>query len=167
MSILVANIFCRSACKMFLMNTVIAIFNTLSLRGRSRYTADFAAPPHPQLWWGTGVSGNFSANSSCTRSVYLLPSRKTHSKRKTRSSIERTTVSKNDLSNQTVYLCCTSTAVWQLNAVKCHTTITHFNGNFHTDNQINVPVAYPGIFSGGFNKFSWRKRRDRTGIWGR
>ena len=30
---------------MFLMYTVIAIFNTLSLRGRSRYTADFAAPP--------------------------------------------------------------------------------------------------------------------------
>jgi hypothetical protein len=42
-----------------------------------------------------GVSGNFSANFFCTKSVYLLPSRNTYSTRKTRSSIERTTVSKN------------------------------------------------------------------------
>ena len=30
-------------------------------------------------------------------------------------------------------------------------------------------VAYPGIFfrEGGFNKFSWGQRADRTGIWGR
>jgi hypothetical protein len=31
------------------------------------------------------------------------------------------------------------------------------------------PVAYPRIFSGGggFNKFSWGQRKERTGIWGR
>jgi hypothetical protein len=34
-----------------------------------------------------GVSGNFSANCSSTKSVYLLPSRKTHSTRKTRFSV--------------------------------------------------------------------------------
>ena len=29
-------------------------------------------------------------------------------------------------------------------------------------------VAYPGIwFGGGFNKFSWGQRTERTGIWGR
>jgi len=48
-----------------------------------------------KLHWGTGVSGNFSANCSCTKSVYLLPSQKTYSTRKTRSSIKRTIVSKN------------------------------------------------------------------------
>jgi hypothetical protein len=42
--ILFANTFCRSACLMLLMNAVIAVFNSLSLRGGSRYTADFAAP---------------------------------------------------------------------------------------------------------------------------
>ena len=47
------------------------------------------------LQWGTGVSGNFSANCFCTKSVYLLPSRKTYSTRKTRSAIERIIVSKN------------------------------------------------------------------------
>jgi hypothetical protein len=41
------------------------------------------------------VSGNFSANYSCTKSFYLLPSRKTYSTRKTHSLIERTIVSKN------------------------------------------------------------------------
>jgi len=31
-----------------------------------------------------------------------------------------------------------------------------------------VAVAYPGIlFGGGFNKFSWDQRTERTGIWGR
>jgi hypothetical protein len=35
--ILFANIFCRSACEMFLMYTVIAVFNSLSVCGRSRY----------------------------------------------------------------------------------------------------------------------------------
>jgi len=30
------------------------------------------------------------------------------------------------------------------------------------------PVAYPGIFfGGGFNKFIWGQRSERTGIWGR
>jgi hypothetical protein len=40
--ILFANTFYRSACEMFLMNAVIAVFNSLSVCGRSRYTADFA-----------------------------------------------------------------------------------------------------------------------------
>jgi len=35
--ILFANTFCRSACEMFLMYTVTAVFNSLSVRGRSRY----------------------------------------------------------------------------------------------------------------------------------
>jgi hypothetical protein len=39
-----ANTFCRSTCEMFLMNAVIAVFNSLSVCGRSRYTADFTAP---------------------------------------------------------------------------------------------------------------------------
>ena len=32
-----------------------------------------------------------------------------------------------------------------------------------------IPVAYPGILfvGGGFNKFSWGQRTERTGIWGR
>jgi heme/copper-type cytochrome/quinol oxidase subunit 4 len=38
-----AHIFCRSACEMFLMNAVTAVFNSLSVCGQSRYTADFAA----------------------------------------------------------------------------------------------------------------------------
>ena len=37
--ILFANTFCRSACEMFLMYADIAVFNPLSVRGRSRYTA--------------------------------------------------------------------------------------------------------------------------------
>jgi hypothetical protein len=39
--ILFANTFFRSACEMFLMYAVIAVFNSLSVHGRSRYTADF------------------------------------------------------------------------------------------------------------------------------
>jgi hypothetical protein len=73
------------------MYAVIAGFNSLSVRGRSRYPADFAAP-HGLV---TGVPGIFSANHPCTKSVYLLPSRKTYSTRKTRFLIERTTLSKN------------------------------------------------------------------------
>jgi hypothetical protein len=42
--ILFANTFFRSACEMFLMYAFIAVFNSLSVRGWSRYTADFAAP---------------------------------------------------------------------------------------------------------------------------
>jgi hypothetical protein len=67
--------------------------------------------------------------------VYLLPSRKTYSTWKTRSSIERTIVSKNWIK--------------QLNTLpvlhfnRCLTTeyseTTHFNGNFDTDNHIYVP----------------------------
>jgi hypothetical protein len=37
--ILFANTFCRSDCEMFLMYAVIAVFNSLSVRGRSQYTA--------------------------------------------------------------------------------------------------------------------------------
>jgi hypothetical protein len=36
--ILFANTFCISACKMLLMYAVIAVFNSLSVHGRSRYT---------------------------------------------------------------------------------------------------------------------------------
>jgi hypothetical protein len=89
--ILFANNFCRSACEMFLMYTVIAVFNSLSVRGRSGYTADFAAPYCDEVQVFQGI---FQQNCSCTKSVYLLPSRKTYSTRKTRSSIERTIVSK-------------------------------------------------------------------------
>jgi hypothetical protein len=39
--ILFANTFCRSACEMFLVYTVIAVFNSLSVCGWSQYTADF------------------------------------------------------------------------------------------------------------------------------
>jgi hypothetical protein len=38
--ILFANTFCRSACEMFLMYTVIAVCNSLSVRRRSRYAAN-------------------------------------------------------------------------------------------------------------------------------
>jgi hypothetical protein len=87
------------------------------------------------LRWGAGVSGNFSANYSCTKSVYLLPSRKTYSTSKTRSSIERTIVSKNWIKQMHTL------TVLQYN--RCLTeyseTTAHFNGNFDTDNQIYVP----------------------------
>jgi hypothetical protein len=42
--ILFANTFCRSDCEMLVMYAVIAVFNSLSVRGRSRYAADFGAP---------------------------------------------------------------------------------------------------------------------------
>jgi hypothetical protein len=42
--ILFANSFCRSACEMFFNYAVIVVFNSLSVLGRSRYAADFAAP---------------------------------------------------------------------------------------------------------------------------
>jgi hypothetical protein len=63
------------------------------------------------LRWVTGVSGNFSANCSWTKSLYLLPSRKIYPTRKTGSSIERTNDSKTELNNYTLYRYCTSTAV--------------------------------------------------------
>jgi hypothetical protein len=36
--ILFANTFCKSVSEMFIMYTIIAVFNSLSVRGRSRYT---------------------------------------------------------------------------------------------------------------------------------
>jgi hypothetical protein len=42
LSMLFANNLCRSACEMFHTYAVIAVFKSLSVRGRSRYTADFA-----------------------------------------------------------------------------------------------------------------------------
>jgi hypothetical protein len=39
--ILFSNTFCRSACEMFLIYAVIAVFNSLYLRGQSRYTAKY------------------------------------------------------------------------------------------------------------------------------
>jgi hypothetical protein len=50
---------------------------------------NFSLSLRTALRWGTGVSGKFSANCSCTKSVCLLPYRKTYSTRKTRFSIER------------------------------------------------------------------------------
>jgi hypothetical protein len=68
--------------------------------------------------------------------VYLLPSQKTYSTRKTRSSIERTTVCKNWIKQLHTL------PVLHFN--RCLTTersetTAHFNGNFDTDNQIYVP----------------------------
>jgi hypothetical protein len=88
------------------------------------------------LRWGSGVSGNFSTNCSCTKSVYLLPSRKTYSTRKTRSPIERTVVSKHWI------IQLHTLPVLHFN--RCLTaeysqTTAHCNGNFVTDNQIYVP----------------------------
>jgi hypothetical protein len=69
-----------------------------------------------------GVPWNFSANFCCTKSVYLLPSRKTYSTRKTRYSIPYTSIPpqwvKTELNNYTLYRYCTSTTVEQLNTVK-------------------------------------------------
>jgi hypothetical protein len=91
---------------------------------------------HIALRWGTGVSGNFSANCSCTKSAYLLPSWKTYSTRKTRSSMERTTVSKNWIKQLHTlpvlhFNRCLTTEYSQ--------TTAHCNGKFSTDNQIYVP----------------------------
>jgi hypothetical protein len=88
------------------------------------------------LRWGTGVSGNFSANCCCTKSVYLLPSRKTYSTRKTSSSIERTIVSKNWIKQLHTL------PVLHFNrslTTEYSETTAHFNGKFATDNQIYVP----------------------------
>jgi hypothetical protein len=41
---LFTNTFCTSACYKFLTYEVITVSNSLSVRRRSRYTADFAAP---------------------------------------------------------------------------------------------------------------------------
>jgi hypothetical protein len=60
---------------------------------------------------GTGDSGNFSTNCPYTKSVYLLPTRKLYSTRKTRSSFERTAVSTNWFKQLSLYRNRTSTAV--------------------------------------------------------
>ena len=58
--ILFTNTFCRFACEMFLMYIVIAVFNSLNVRGWSRCTADFAANPQQinvwwsKIWWARG-----------------------------------------------------------------------------------------------------------------
>jgi hypothetical protein len=54
------------------------------------------------LQWSTGVSGNFSTNCSCTKLVYLLPSWKMYSTRKTCSYW---------IKQLNTYRYCTSTAV--------------------------------------------------------
>jgi hypothetical protein len=40
---LFAKTFCRSACEMFLMHAVIAVFNSLSKQGLSQYTAEYCS----------------------------------------------------------------------------------------------------------------------------
>jgi hypothetical protein len=97
---------------------------------------NFSLSLRTALRWGAGVYGNFSANCSRTKSVYLLPARKTYSIRKTRSSIERTIVSKNWIKKLHTL------PVLHFN--RCLTTeysetTAHFNGNFDTDNQIAFP----------------------------
>jgi hypothetical protein len=85
------------------------------------------------LWRGTGVSGNFSENCSRTKSVYLLPSQTRYSTRKTRSSIERTILSKNWIKQLNTL------QVLQFNYCLTNEyseTTAHFNGNVDTDNQI-------------------------------
>jgi hypothetical protein len=85
------------------------------------------------LRWGTGVSTNFSANCPCTKSVYLLPSQKMYSTRKTRS-IERTMVSKNWIKQLHTLL------VLQFNCclTEYSESTAQFNDNFDTDNQIYI-----------------------------
>jgi hypothetical protein len=92
---------------------------TVKLDGLSLHSASNTEPVSwnfsISLWtalqWGTSVSGNFTANCSFTKSVHLLPSQKTHSTRKTCSSIERTTVSKNWI-KQTLSTYCSLSAQW-------------------------------------------------------
>jgi hypothetical protein len=78
-----------------------------------------------------GVSENFSANCSSTKSVYLLPSRKTYSTRKTRSSIERIIESKNLMKPLNTL------PVLHFNrglTTEYSETTAHFNGKFDTNN---------------------------------
>jgi hypothetical protein len=93
---------------------------------------NFSVSLRTALRWDTGVSGKFSANCSNTKSVYLLPSRKTYqqekherrinkkntkhvSTRKTRSSIERTTVSKRLIKHWT----CTRNSTINVRSICC------------------------------------------------
>jgi hypothetical protein len=99
---------------------------------------NFSISLRTALRWGTSVSRNFSANCCCTKSVYLFPSRKTYSTRKTRSWIERTIVNKNWIKQLHTlpvlhFNCCLTTEYSE--------TTAYVNGNFDTDNQIYVP--YP------------------------
>jgi hypothetical protein len=101
------------------MNEVIAVFNSLSVRGRSRYTADFAAPH--RLKSGRVRSGERGGHKflEMTRS----------SKISFRSFIELSAV-------------CAVALVLHFNrclATEYSETTAHFNGNFDTDNQIYVP----------------------------
>jgi hypothetical protein len=68
--------------------------------------------------------------------VYLLPSRKKYSTRKTRAAIERTIVRKNWIKQLNTL------PVLHFNrglTPEYSETTAHFNGNFDTDNQIYVP----------------------------
>ena len=88
---------CSTVSEMSINFTPISL-DGLPLRSASNtepVSQNFSKSLRTALRWGTGVPGYFSANCFCTKSVYLLPSRKTYSTRKTHSSIKRTTVSKN------------------------------------------------------------------------
>jgi hypothetical protein len=74
------------------MCTVIAVFNSLSVRGRSRYTADFAAPHCDEVQAFLGIFQQITP--ALNRSIYCLLERRIQQE-KTRSSIERTTLCKN------------------------------------------------------------------------
>jgi hypothetical protein len=120
-------------------NFLSLILDGLALRSASNtepVSRHFSVILRTALRWGTGVSGNCSPNCSYIKSVYLLPSQKTYSTRKTRSSIERTIVSKNWIKQLHTL------PVLHFN--RCLTTehsetTAHFNCNFDTDNQIYVP----------------------------
>jgi hypothetical protein len=49
--ILFPNTFCRSACEMFLMYAVIAVFNSLTVRGRSQTHRRFCCSTQMKDWW--------------------------------------------------------------------------------------------------------------------
>jgi hypothetical protein len=77
-----------------------------------------------------------SQSHPTTKSVYLLPSRKTYSTSTTRSSVERTTVSKNWIKQLHTL------PVLHFNRcliTEYSETAAHFNGKFDTDNQIYAP----------------------------
>jgi hypothetical protein len=102
----------------------IAICNSLSVRGQSWHTADCAAPPDKSLVQLDPASEGTSI--ALSKDVF----------NKTRSSIERTIVSKNWIQQLHTLLvlhfnCCLTTEHSE--------TTAHCNGNFDTDNQIYVP----------------------------
>jgi hypothetical protein len=71
--ILLTNTICWSACEMFLMYAVIAVCNSLCVRGRSRYTADFAAAHR----WNSG--GLRSGKRGDRKFLVMTHSPKSHS----------------------------------------------------------------------------------------